>query len=233
MFDIEHLTLEQVIFEVRYEHAFLYWDNCGKIFNDILKGWPKAQVDFVSLEEARIVLKEEDMTLLLGPQKISFIQFYPANISPIGEFADFSLTIIVKYLVLGIFPRLGNRFLYMNKLENTDEAVTLLNRAGILNISSDKIARIGNTLKSPGVKFTITREDGTGYNFNLAQIGRKLEIQVPKPVKYDMSRFITNGLLMDVDFHTLKPVEYGNVKCLELIKKNKKDIEYILKELFR
>jgi len=65
----------------------------------------------------------------------------------------------------------------------------------------------------------------------MAYVNRKLEINVPKPIKYDASGFITNGLLIDIDFHTLKPVEGGNVKVYELLKKNKKDIEHFVGEL--
>ena len=53
MFDVSKLMIEQIIFEVRFEHAFLYWDNSGKIFNEILKGWPTATVETVALEGLR------------------------------------------------------------------------------------------------------------------------------------------------------------------------------------
>jgi hypothetical protein len=54
MFDTSKLLLEQMIFEVRFEHAFLYWDNSGKIFNELLKGWPTATVETVSTQEAKV-----------------------------------------------------------------------------------------------------------------------------------------------------------------------------------
>ena len=233
MFDTSNLSLEHMILEVRFEHAFLYWDNSGKIFNEILKGWPTATVETVSTQEAKIVIrnKDEELTLTFSPQHIHFIQSYPGGIKLMGEFADYVLPIISRHLDVHLFTRIGNRFIYVNKVDNVQASIALLEKSGFFSIPEDKFKKIGTLLKNPVVKFTAEKGNDVGYTFNMAHVSRKLEIKVPKPIKYDASAFITDGLLLDIDFHTLKPVEGGNVRVNELLKKNKKDIEYFIGEL--
>ena len=233
MFDVSKLMLEQMIFEVRFEHAFLYWDNSGKIFQEILKGWPTAIVETVTTQEAKVIvkIKDEDLTLTFSPNHINFNQSFPVGIRAMGEFADYALPVIARHLDVNIFTRIGNRFIYINKVDDVQASIALLQKTGFFSIPADKFAKIGTSLKNPIIKFTALRDDDIGYTFNMAHVSRNMEIKVPKLIKYDTSAFITNGLLVDIDFHTLKPVEGGNVRVQELLKKNKKDIEYFIGDL--
>ena len=72
MFDVSKMQLERMVFEVRFENAFLYWDNSGKIFNEILKGWPTATVETVSTQEAKLMIKDEDLILTFSSSHINF-----------------------------------------------------------------------------------------------------------------------------------------------------------------
>ena len=233
MFDASKLLLEQMIFEVRFEHAFLYWDNSGKIFNDIIKGWPTATVETVTTQEATVIvkIKDEDLTLTFTRNQINFNQPSPSGIKAMGEFADFALPVIARHLCVNMFTRIGNRFIYLHKVDDVQASVALLQKTGFFSIPADKFAKIGTSLNNPAIKFTAMRNDDIGYTFNMAHVSRNLEMKVPKSIKYDASAFITNGLLVDIDFHTLKPVDGGNVRVHELLKKNKKDIEYFIGEL--
>ena len=148
-----------------------------------------------------------------------------------GEFTDYALSVIARHLNVNIFSRIGNRFIYMYKVDDVDASIALLQKTGFFSIPEDKFKKIGTSLKNPAVKFTAEKDNDVGYTFNMAHVSRKLEIKVPKPITYDASAFITNGFLVDIDFHTLKPVEGGNVRVHELLKKNKKDIEYFIGEL--
>lgn len=233
MFDTSKLLLEQMIFEVRFEHAFLYWDNSGKIFNEILKGWPTATVETVSVQESKMIIKikDEDLTVTFSPHRINFNQSFPSGVKAMGEFADYALPIISSHLNVNLFTRVGNRFIYINKVDDVHASIALLEKTGFFSIPAGKFEEIGTSLDNPGVKFTTKRDNDIGYTFNMAHVSRKLEIKVPKPIKYDASAFITDGLLVDIDFHTLKQAEVGNIRVHELLKKNKKDIEYLIGEL--
>jgi hypothetical protein len=232
MIRIEDLIFEQVVFEVRYEHGYLYWDNFGKIWKNLLEKYPKLKYEKVTTESAVLYWEEEDLTINFSPMVINIIQQFPRNINVIGELSDLAINIITKYLEIETFTRIGNRFNFITKLKNADESVKLLKQAGLFNVPDNILTKAGDTLKDPQVKFVITKDEEKGYIFNLAYVDRQLQLRVPKPIKVDKSSFITSGLSIDIDSYTIKPVDCAILKSHELIKKNKKDIEFLIKEIF-
>ena len=49
MLSLDEFTLERITFEVRYETAFLFWDNSGKVLADMARDYPKIQVTSASI----------------------------------------------------------------------------------------------------------------------------------------------------------------------------------------
>lgn len=233
MFSFSALVLEQLVLELRYENGYLYWDNSGKIWRSILSGWSSAKPDTINVKEAKIVIPEKEITLAFSPERIILTQKYPDGITDIGEFGDFAVKTIIDLIDISVFTRVGNRFIYMLKLESDDECLRLLQRTGFFNVPSDKISHIGDTVKSPHIRFHIIKKGEIGYGINLEYQSRSVNLQLPKPIKYDASKLILSGLLIDVDFYTLKPIESGNVKSHELIKKNLNDMEPLITGFFR
>lgn len=220
--------------ELRFENGYLYLDNCGKTWREIIKRYPNIREDTVNVQEAKLVFPEEEISLKFSPTNFVLAQNYPSSLNPICEFGELSYEIAMKNLGIDAFTRIGNRFIYTLKVGSVEEATELLKNTGFFNVSEEKKAKIGTTLKDPGVKFTIVRDDGIGYVINVAYFSRKYEVKLPKPVtaKYDMTKFSETGLTIDIDYHTLKPVDRGALVVSDLLKKNKKNIEFIIKELF-
>ena len=234
MFKFEELVLEQLILELRFENGYLYLDNCGKTFREIIKRYTGIKEETVNVNEAKLVLPEDEIFLKFSPTNFNLSQNYPSNLNTVCEFGDFSYEIVMKNFGIDAFTRVGNRFIYTLKVGSVEEATELLKKTGFFNVSEEKKSKIGATLKDPGVKFTIVRDDGIGYIVNIAYFNRKYEVKLPKPVtaKYDMTKFSETGLTIDIDYHTLKPVDRGALVVSDLLKKNKKNIEFIIKELF-
>jgi hypothetical protein len=231
--NVESLILEQCIFDVRYEKGYLYWDNCGKIFRDTFTVFPDAEEESVSVKEAKLFLKGEDLNFTFSPVNFNVTQRFPKNIKIMGDVADALLSSIIKHIDIEIASRIGNRFVYILPVANSEESVSYLKKMGLLNIPTDKLDLIGDTVKEPHVKFIVTKGDEIGYIFNLSYVSRKIEIKVPRVVKYDVSGFVNMGLSIDVDFFTMKPFELSNLKCKELIEKNEKNIRYMISRLFQ
>jgi hypothetical protein len=233
MFNSESLVLEQVVFEGKFQHGYLYWDNCGKIWKDIIAKWPALTADNVSVQEAIMSLKDEDINLKFSHDAINITQKYPKNLKLLGDFADSVFQIITDYLKIETFSRIGNRFFYIYKVENSNESIDLLKKTGFFNIPQEKLSVIGDRLKDPHVKIVITKGEEIGYIFNLTHVERKVEISLPKFIKYDTSGFISTALSIDVDFYTIKPVDLSILRCKELIEKTDKNIRHIIKALFQ
>ncbi len=234
MFNFDDLVLEQLTYELRFENGYLYWDNTGNTWKEILDTWPSVKGEIINPQEANLVMPDEDITLRFSPTVFLLGQTYPLNLDSICEFGDSAYDTVMKQLDVMVFTRVGNRFMYSLKLDSSEKAVELMKKTGFFAVPEDKKSKIGDTLKDPGMKFTIVRADEIGYNVNIAYFSRKLDVKLPRPLKYklDMSQFSESGLLIDIDYHTLKPVERGKIKTSELIRKNKKDIKYIIGNLF-
>lgn len=233
MFNFSDLVLEQLTLEVRYENGYLYLDNCGKTFRKIMDKWPAAKVDSASVNEAKLQIPEKYLTMVFSPDRLAMTQNYPAGISELSEFSDFAVNTVREFLEISAFTRVGNRFVYILKVEDEQESLDLMHKTGFFNVPSEKVAHIGDSVKNANVRFHITRGGEVGYGISLGHVGRTLNIQLPKPIKYDAGKFILSGLAIDVDFYTMKPIESGNVKAHELIKKNSKDMESLIPGLFK
>ncbi|MBI5633363.1 MAG: hypothetical protein HZA15_07800 [Nitrospirae bacterium] len=234
MFNFSDLLLEQLTLELRFENAFLYIDKCGSILRDIFAKYPSATAESVAVNETKIVLPDTQISLAFSPARIVLNQQYPSGISDIGEFGDFAIDRICKTLEISAYTRVGNRFIYILKIDDEKESLELMKNTGFFNIPQEKVSQMGDTLKSANIKFQITRDDEVGYGISLGHVNRTLNLlQLPKPIKYDASKFILSGLAVDVDFYTMKPVDSGNVKAHELIKKNIKDMESLISGLLK
>ena len=109
----------------------------------------------------------------------------------------------------------------------------LMRSTGFFDIPKEKVSKIGDMVKEANIRFQITKDEEVGYGIRLGHTSRTLNLQLPKPIKYDASKFILSGLTIDVDYFTMKPIESGNVKAHELIKKNSRDMEPLINGLFR
>lgn len=233
MFNFSDLVLEQLTLELRYGNGYLYVDRCGTILREIFGRWPLATAESVAVNETKIVMSDKQISLAFSDKRVALTQLYPSGISDLGEFGDFAISTICKFLEIDAFTRVGNRFIYMLKLEDEKESLDLLQRTGFFNIPKEKVSQIGDTVKEANIRFQITRDEEVGYGIRLGHVNRTLNLQLPKPIKYDASKFILSGLAIDVDCFTMKPVESGNVKAHELIKKNSRDMETMINGLFR
>lgn len=233
MFNFSELVLEQLTLEVRYGNGYLYVDRCGSILRSIMGKWPSATAESVAVHETKVVMPDKQITLAFSDKRMSLTQQYPGSVSDIGEVGDFAIEAICKALEIGAFTRVGNRFIYMLKVDDEKESLDLMRKTGFFGSPGEKVSKIGDTVKEANIRFQITRDGEVGYGIRFGHVNRTLNLQLPKPIKYDASKFILSGLTIDVDYFTLKPVESGNVKAHELIKKNSKEMEPLITGLFK
>ena len=63
MFNFDDLVLEQLTFELRFENGYLYWDNTGKTWKEILDKWPTVKGETVNIQETHLLMPDEDISL--------------------------------------------------------------------------------------------------------------------------------------------------------------------------
>jgi hypothetical protein len=226
----EDIRPESIILELRYPQGYLYWDNCGKIFKDITDKWREAGTESVSLQDATIKYPEKNLSVKFSPSHISVALLSSSDTKSLGEFADSVVNTICSYLDVDVFSRVGNRFQYIKKLDADDDFSQIFSKSGLMNIPEAVTAHITGKATKQEIKFTLEREDSFGYNFCFAQFGRSVNIELPKSLTLDASKFISKGIMFDIDMFTLKPVERSTLSCSELLRKNVKDYEFLVRK---
>ena len=126
--------------------------------------------------------------------------------------------------------RIGNRIFYLYSTKDIEEAENIVKRTGLLNLSDEKIKLFGDTLDNPKIGFKIQNED-VGYTFNLSSFSRSLNLELPKTLKIESSKFIKDGVLIDIDYFTRKTVDIAMVDFEDIVDMVQKNLKYNLTKL--
>lgn len=228
---LRDLTLEKVIFEVKYKNGFLYWDRCGSVWRDVSQKWPGIKMLSVAPEKAQFVLEEQAITFMFNHNLANISQDSPADLKFFTEFTQYTIPLVTERFEVSIYDRIGNRFIYMAPMEQSEQAIELLKRAQLLTVPSEKLKTYGETFDEPAVKIILKGKD-VGYIIRVSYMTRELEVMVPKPVKFDATAFIKRGLSIDIDCYTLRPVDVGVVDSEDLIKINERNVRKMIADLF-
>jgi len=233
--DIDKLVLERVIFEIRYTHGYLYWDNCGKIWRELSLKWPNIKLDEVDTSKARLTLSKDETPIGLGfsPNKADTTQDYPRRLNTYVEFTSDAIQNICKYLEIDSFTRVGNRFHYIYPVKEISEAFSLVSQTGMVDLKEEKLKLFGKEPRGLTLKFTVHGKD-MGYNVALSALSRELNIEVftPYRTKIETPWFVDKCLLIDIDRFTLNPVPLDALKCDEFILSTEREIKKTILNLF-
>lgn len=226
----EKLIIERIIIEVRFSQGFLYWDNCGKIWKKIYDRWPDLQMIKVDPQEAILKIRDAGLQLKFSQNDIHLLQEYPSSLKLFKEVANVVIPTITDFLEVKSLSRIGNRIFYLYSTKDIEEAENIVKRTGLLNLSDEKIKLFGDTLDNPKIGFKIQNED-VGYTFNLSSFSRSLNLELPKPLKIESSKFIKDGVLIDIDYFTRKTVDIAMVDFEDIVDMVQKNLKYNLTKL--
>jgi hypothetical protein len=229
--NFEALCPEAIILDLKYPQGYLYWDKCGKIIKEITNNWKNIGKATISIQNVNITFPEKSINLNFSSESINIVLVNSKDVNFLGEFADSVVNTICNHLEIDIFSRIGNRFQFIKPFESADDFIKIFGAKGILQIPEDIISIIGNKIEKQKIEFTIYKDEDFGYCFSFAQFKRKLEAYTPPQVSIDDSKFITKGILFDLDIFTIKPISLSILKCSELLKKNRKEYESLIKML--
>jgi hypothetical protein len=231
MIDFDRLTLERLSFEVRYNGPF-FLDRCGLIWKEIEGKFPEIVAIGIQPDGATFALNAQAITLKFNALSLNVHVEYPTSIITFAEITDFLVSRIVERLELQVFSRIGARFVYLLKVTDMKEADTLLLSSTLVGLPTDRIQLFGKEASAIATKFNLQDED-QGYTFNIGTVSRELQSNVPRPFVIDESRFAKNGLAIDIDKFTRKPVGVGVASASEFIRAGQKTISNNLGALLR
>lgn len=201
-------VLASLAFEIRFGDGFLYWDNCGKIWRDLSERWPLLTFREVNPQKAELVMPDKTTVITFNHTMAALSQQEPPDSEFFREVADYFTPLIVKHLKVRTITRAGFRLQFLRPLSKDESGVEELVATGLFAVSAD-LLRLGGTVREPFVRFILDSGD-ISAGIRLGFTSRNFQIDgLPPSVKVDDSRFISRGLLLDLDFFTTKPVEVG------------------------
>jgi hypothetical protein len=229
MVRFEDLTLERVIFEARYRDGYLYWDNSGKIWRSLSQIWPDLTLQNVTTQQATFQLGSAGIDLFFSHERFAANQDYPNKLDFYKEFMEKSSQIVFESLQVSSFLRVGNRYQYILKVNDKNEATEFFKSKSLLNLP-ERVSGLGKNITEPAIKFVVERDD-ISITVRLGFESRNLEFSVPRPLKVDTSAFIKEYIAVDIDSFSTKVVDRGTFSVEEFIATHERNTRRLVERL--
>ena len=230
MLRFDDLTLEQIIFEVRFPDGFLYWDRCGSVWRSISHKWPHLKMMEINPQHARLRLSDDDIEMSFSHNRIGIHQDYPKSLNTFKVFTNDSCEILLDAIEVNLFSRVGNRYKYIYGIEDHKKIIEFFEKSQLVTIP-EKAKKIGESIREPSIRFIIERND-ISITISVAYFKRNLELSIPKPLEINTKEFISQGISIDLDFFSTKIVSRGTFNAEDFIKTHEKSSQRVIEQIF-
>lgn len=225
------LTLEKVILEVRYDTAYLFWDNSGKAMSLLQAKYPKLELRDAQISNVQSDWWDEGIVLNFNHQKADVTQDYPASLDVFKGVCAAVCGAVSDTFGVKSYSRAGVRYFFTYPLKSREAARDFFVQLGIVSLKPEGFKALGNgKIEEEQVMVRFEDED-RGYTFRFAHTPREVTIKVARPVQVQTDKFQKNVIVFDVDCFTKKRVEVPVFVPADFIRVNSKTIESSLLRL--
>jgi len=219
---VEDFNLSRIIFELKYNDAFLYLDNCGAAIMEVRKNYPDWEVLEASVKSAVLKDMHRKMQLAFNHKSIRFTQDEVSSLNQFKKVSTLITPIFLEKFQIENFNRVGNRFLYHLPLKNVDEGQKIIEESGLIEIPQKKLSLFGEEFNKSSYTIYLNKGKEFQYRIDLSIIQR-IE---PEEIMKKSEKFHPKcGLRIDVDAAIIKEVSAVDFSCDEFIQSNYKFLE--------
>ena len=229
MISLADLTLERITIEVRYETAFLFWDNSGKVLAEMANGYADLEVRNVSVSNVGCDLWAEGLSLSFDSEKAYVIQEHPEKLGTFYEFTTRLFNLIQKHLQVQTFTRVGCRPVHSYRTKSPEEAATLMRKALGRAAEDDHLKPFGTDVTEVTIR---VEDESRGHTVHVSNMPRKVPIKVARPFILDVSGFDSEAIVLDVDAYTKKIVVAPQLDVHDFVAAPLKNVDVNLFSLF-
>ena len=101
------LILEKVILELRYDTAFLFWDNSGKVVAQIASKYPNFELINAQLSNVQWNWWDQGVTINFSHQKADVTQDFPSSLENFKGVCTALSASLSQYLEVSSYNRVG------------------------------------------------------------------------------------------------------------------------------
>lgn len=232
MISFSSLILERQIFEIRYETAFLYWDNTGKLAADLVKRFPKFKLKDINLSNSQLEWADESVVLNFSSVKADVTQEFPEKSEPFRDICGEISALVVKHFELSSFARAGVRLQFVLPAKDEAGARDLVRASQLVSVDEKSLVAFGEEIMEEQVMLRV-EDENRGTILRTANLKREFTVTLPRTFPVDTKRFHPHVLLLDLDSYTKKLVATDVFKAPDFIRRAEKTAEGNLLTLAR
>jgi hypothetical protein len=216
--DLSSFRLEQGVLEIRYPLALALWDKSGALWRSVQSKWPELRLTHA--EPMKTAFQIGTNSLKAEAELASLTMVKPDR--TLEEFAAMTrefFAMTTQYLQISLYKRVGLRIIYFKEFKDKREAAAAFLSLGLIKVPDGKKFEIDDQPLDP--QYILRWEsDKKGALIQCRVETRKTEFEPPpaleqflKPVHEEKS-----GIVFDVDYYTVSPVEPGQIDIFEWVK---------------
>jgi hypothetical protein len=211
--------------ELRYENAYLIYDRTGVVCHEARGFFTNGKV--VTAAPTQTIFQADEGSFSLEVSQCRFSTNRPdASLEKFAGHCKAFFDSVTIHLDIRVFTRVGLRILFRKDFKDLDEAKASLNGLKLVNLPAEE--RFGASLE-PEEIFCRWEGKQVGAMLRLKAETGKIDIILPPELEAEKSEIHKsfNGLVLDVDYYTVAPVERSQLdtsawilRSIRTIKKN-------------
>lgn len=220
MLNLSDLRLSQAVLEVRHETAYQLWDYSGRLWASVARIWPNLVADTVQPNLTTFHL-DNRYQLSISMDKAYILDTIPTpNLQDFIEKANDFIKIIIQFLNIEYFKRIGFRLVYEKYFQTKEEAAAAMLSTKMIMVPEGPHFAIKGKVSLP--KYSIRLEgESIGARILLEAREKKVDFDAPPGMQELTSIHITKNILAyDIDYFTLSPVSTGQLNIIEWLKQS-------------
>ena len=221
--EFHELHLEKIIYEIRFESAYLFWDKSGEIMSNLTLKFPHFRLKNAQLSNVESLWAEEGIGVNFNNVKADVYQEFPESLDNFMLVTDALTSAIGDVLRIPSFTRVGVRFIWVYPAASKEDAVDLISKSTLICVDADKAKPFGSRIVERNLHLRFEDED-RGCSVRVLNATRKAEVELPRFFAVDTSRYPKTVVSVDVDCYTKLAVPRPNLKPSDFIRANRKTI---------
>jgi hypothetical protein len=210
-FDLSSFALEQCVLEARYPQALALWDTAGSLWRAVQEKWP--EIRLIKAEPAKTTFQDGKTGFVVELQLARIVVL--DSVKSMDELAKigrefFKLT--AQHLQLSLYERLGLRLVYFKEFKDREETASAFRSLGLVRVPKAKKFEVEE--QPVNQQYTLRWEsEKKGTLVTCKAETRKIDYDPPiesaqvfSPIHKER-----NGIVVDIDYYTVAPVEIGQV----------------------
>jgi len=216
--DLSSFRLEQCVLEIRYPLALSLWDSSGAMWRSILEKWPDLKP--VTADPMKTNFQRGKTGFIVEARAARVNSIEPEDsVETLSKTAKEFFGLATQYLQISLFERLGLRLIYFKEFKDRRQAASAFHSWGLVRVPDARKFEIEGQPVNPQCSLRWESEK-KGVWVQCRAETRKVDYDPPVEAAQTFKPIHTerNGIVLDIDYYTVAPVEVGQVDMAEWAK---------------